>query len=358
MSASSSSNDVNSIAIRNQSSAPALTNNNAPPMESSAPLVAPQYQIIVAFIEEVDINEQDNVPTTAMEGALELQIQKVMMSSVLKLASCLPNMRGAGRIQAANKSLMPSDREGAERFNRVQLGLQSLLVTNTPSAVEALEMEHNLDRVKGAQRIIIQLYLDADGNDYSEHSVKYWEDYVGGSEGDEANLSQALLKCDYFEEQYDEFIREPGEEDLPREETLYYRRAKGTGLVDMLLRIFNTARGTKRLVFIVTRKIEYQRGLATVRRIAVSPNPDACQDGRAPDLATKIIQDLSVLQGRDAPLQILMQGDVRERTKVGGFIAEKTGHSVEIVELVGAQVHPRMLTPVGAMDLGVTMSFP
>ncbi|KAF4946108.1 hypothetical protein FGADI_11437 [Fusarium gaditjirri] len=257
-------------------------------------------------------NTVETVPAHGTQAIHQVPNLKDLNRALLKAASRFPDKPGAGDIRSIEEACQP---EGQP----IQASYHTLLVTNTPSSVEALGEAHNEAKVKQADRIIVLLNLNKSGDDYLGQATAYWEDYVAGSDGCEAMHSELLAY-----EMNEEVSDQPG----------FVDSLRGRRLCDELIRLQDDARGNKELTFITIRGPN-DIGSNPLGMFTVSPHHESYRNGAGEgDIPLHCIKALSVLQRSDVPLRIMMEGDGSERGRVAEFVSGRIAHRVDVEELV------------------------
>lgn len=287
------------------------------PFENAAPPEQPTTtgpQIVMAIHSDAGQlrNTVDTIPTHGTQAIAQVPNLKRLNRALLRVASRFPDRPGAGDIRSIEEACQPHTQP-------IRANYDTLLVTNTPSSVEALGEPHNKAKVKQVDRIIILLNLNKSGNNYLGQATAYWEDYVAGSDGCEAMYSE-LLACEMDEDISDQ----PG----------FIDSLRGPRLCDELIRLQDGARGTKELTFIAIRGPN-DIGYNPTGTFTVSPHPESYRNGAGEgDILLYCIKALAILQRKDMPLRIMMEGERSERDRVAAFVSREIRSPVDVKELV------------------------
>ena len=205
----------------------------------------------------------------------ERELQDTRVLPALKLLASLPNEPGADRFTPAHLLPQFTHADNPEfELDPCKPSYETLVVCNTPAAVAALAMPHNIERVQQASQIIVVMFLTEDAKDYSQHSVKHWEDLTGGEGGRFGRLSDALLKDAALNKKCRDIVTMDGKHRF--EDTVFGQRALGSGLISQLLYIFRNDMASKQLTFAFFRDTYTANGTRPAHKnLAIGPSKDS-----------------------------------------------------------------------------------
>lgn len=243
-----------------------------------------------------------------------------------------PDLAGAGKFETAFRSALLNSIIPA---GQASAPCQSLLITNTPASVNALTQSHNVAHVRRATRIIIQLFLNSQGTTYSELAVRHWEDFVGGTGGRCAPLSDALV---FSSKHCNQTRAEVAASEMRNQfwDTTYHGSARGTFLCSRVNHVFHDAPASKELVFLIFRDTtQSNTAPPDSSDMAIGPNLHSFRHGidDQGDISLLVMERLARLQKPDVPVFVAMQRIGEDREQVAQFIKDKTGLCVQFISV-------------------------
>jgi hypothetical protein len=198
-------------------------------------------------------------------------------------------------------------------------------------------MAHNHHRVLSIDDIIVALFTSDCGTDYGDHSVMWWEDFLGGTEGEENSLTEALSHEEATNYSFRDCIVDASDaEDYAQ--TAFAKCARGAGLQAKLLEILQDEAGLQRkeLSFVTFRAGQPKRSAnPNDRRTIVGPNLKTWTGTKKDDdISLQLIRGLAVLQKPNVPIRIAMQGDQEVCNQVRRIAGQETNLPIEIVRVI------------------------
>jgi hypothetical protein len=234
--------------------------------------------------------------------ARERELQDTKVRPALKLLASLPDEPGADCFTPAHLLAGLTHADDPEfELDPCKPSYETLVVCNAPAAVAALAMPHNIERVQQVSRIIVVLFLSEDAKDYSQWSVKFWEEFLGGQGGRLGRLSDALVKDAAINQRCRALITMNGRH--PYEDTVFGQRALGYGLASQLLFVFGNNLASKQLSFAIFRDTHTANSARPAERdMAIGPSMASWQDGACQDLNDGSSEDDESMSGDDESL--------------------------------------------------------